>query len=445
MRKKNTKSQVENSPRMVVGLDIGTTKIVMVMGYLRDDGKVEICGSGRSYSDGVEYGLVFNVKQTTDAICRAKAELEENVGLPVKEVYVGVAGRHVKSKVFNSSLNRINGLDTLVTEEEIKKMTTELEHYSIPGCDVISVIPQYYDVDGIITQTPVGTLGQSVVGTYQIITGDTQEVKKIKYSVEGAELELKDLMLEPFASAIACLTDEEKKNGVALVDIGGGTTDVIVFHSGVPLFIKVIPVGGKLVTNDIMSLGISYEQAEELKIKHGTCYVDNANKNNVITIPEMAGYESSKSINEYRLAQIINARVGNDIFCAVKSAIDNSGYADKIMSIVLTGGGSLMRDVVSLSEYVLQHKSRIGFPEKGFVTVNKDLKDPSCSTALGLLRVGCFEEATPYSGSNVEEDFFPNDDEKETPSKIGVSLKGFMDRCGKWFRDITSAEEGGID
>ena len=428
---------------MVVGLDIGTTKIMMVMGYLRDDGKVEICGYGKAPSSGVEYGLVFNVKGTTNSILAAMADLKTNVDQEISDVYVGVAGRHIKSRACTNSTTRTNGLENLVEDEEIARMTEELEQYSIPGCDIISVIPQYYEVDGIRTMTPAGTLAQKVVGSYQIITGDTQEVRKIKLATNSANLNLRSLMLEPVASSIVCLTEEEKKQGVALVDIGGGTTDVIIFESGVPLFIKVIPIGGQIVTRDIQSLNLSYEQAEAIKIKHGTCFVDNANKNDFVTIPEQSGYTESRKISEFNLSQIINARVANDILGAVKKEIDASGYADKVRSVVLTGGGALMRDIQILSEYIIMRKTRIGMPVHGFVNVESALNDPTCSTALGLLRAGCISEGTPFSGL-VETEAPVTPSGKNTSKESNAATKVF-DVVKNWLKNFTFDESEGID
>lgn len=447
--KKSAKSKENAAPKMVVGLDIGTTKIMMVMGYLRDDGKVEICGYGKAPSSGVEYGLVFNVKRTTNSILEAAADLKANVDQEFSDVYVGVAGRHIKSRACTNSTTRPNGLEKLVEDEEIDKMTEELEQYSIPGCDIISVIPQYYEVDGTRTMTPAGTLAQKVVGSYQIITGDTQEVRKIKLATNSADLNLRSLMLEPVASSIVCLTEEEKKQGVALVDIGGGTTDVIIFESGVPLFIKVIPVGGQIVTRDIQSLGLSYEQAEAIKVKHGTCFVDNANKNDFITIPEQAGYTESRKISEFNLSQIINARVANDILGAVKKEIDASGYGDKVHSIVLTGGGALMRDIQILSEYIIMRKTRIGMPVHGFVSVESALIDPTCSTALGLLRAGCVNEAAPFSGSVEQET--PAKPKKSPTGGVTISTTAgstaikFFDVVKGWLKSLTFDDTEGVD
>ena len=447
MMRRNTKSQVEASPKMVVGLDIGTTKIMMAMGYLRHDGKIEVCGYGKAPSTGVMFGRVVNVQDTINGILAAKEMLQSTIDEAVSEVYVGVAGRHVKSNIYSHSILRPNGLETMVSEEEIDEMGERMKQYSVPGHDVIAVIPQSYDVDGHTTLRPVGTLGQKIIGTYQLITGDQNEVKRIKFSVDGAQLELKNLMLEPIASGLACLTEEEKQQGVALVDIGGGTTDLIIFESGVPLYIKVIPLGGQIVTRDIESLGLSYEQAETLKIKHGTCFVNNADKNNFITIPDNSGYGNPLRINEYTLAQVINARVVRDILEPVKHEIEASGYGDKVRHIVLTGGGSMMRDIQHLSEYIIQRKTRIGIPNCAINnSVDPALKEPICATALGLLKLGCLSEATPFEPVYHT----PDSDEEMKSSKGGWSShkspKGpaspFYAGIANWLKKVTCAGPG---
>ena len=443
--RRSTKSQVEESPKMVVGLDIGTTKIMMVMGYLRDDGKIEVCGYGKAPSTGVEFGRVVNVQDTINGILAAKEMLQSNMDEPVSEVYVGVAGRHVKSTIYSNSIIRPNGLEKMVSSEEIEEMTVQMQQYSVPGCDVIAVIPQNYDVDGHSTLRPVGTLGQKVIGTYQLITGDKNEVKRIQFSTDGAGLDLKQLMLEPIASGLSCLTEEEKQQGVALVDIGGGTSDLIIFESGVPLYIKVIPIGGQIVTRDIQTLGLSYEQAETLKIKHGTCFINNADKNNFITIPDSSGYGNPLRINEYTLAQVINARVARDILEPIKHEIEASGYGDKVRRIVLTGGGSMMRDIQNLSEFIIQRKTRIGIPTSGINnSIDPALKEPICSTALGLLKVGCIAENTPYTPVHRQNSDTTTKKPHTTkkPNPISGDLGGIGESIMKWLRNVSCAGPG---
>lgn len=444
-------SQEDNTPNLVVGLDIGTTKIMMVMGFLREDGKIEVCGYGTAPSIGVEYGLVFNVQETIDSINTAKDRLLTATGVPFSNVYVGVAGRHIKSVACTNSLTRLNGLNVTVKRDEIDKMTAEMEQMSMPASDIISVIPQYYEVDGKQTTRPVGTLCQRVVGHYQLITGDSFEVSKIILSVDGSNLTTTKPILEPIASAIVCLNEEEKRDGVALIDIGGGTTDLVIFEQGVPVFIKVIPVGGQVVTNDIKSLGITYEQAENLKVRYGSCTPENTKQDNYITIPDSSGYGNSMKISEKSLAQVINARVAEDILKPVKRAIDASGYADKIHHVVLTGGGSMLNGMQSLTEFIIQRRTRLGNPVNGVSpTMDSALKNPICSTALGLLRYGCLAEKVELPATEKVQDV--QEEPKKSPKKPrrqesdADGKSPLVEKLGEWWTNIKeNMTAGGVN
>lgn len=425
-KRQKDKNLPQNGPKMIVGLDIGTTKIVIMMGFLREDGKVEVCGYSKTPSVGVEFGSVFNVQDTVDAILQAKTSLENDMHETVSEVYVGIAGRHIKSTTCTHAIIRAGGNQTIIQQEEISKMTQDVENLSIPNESIIAVIPQDYCVNQTKTNKPVGALGERVLGTYQVITGITNEIFTIGLCLKKSNLIERKLILEPIASGLSCLTEEEKKQGVALIDIGGGTTDVIVFVDGVPVFTKVIPIGGQVITKDIGSLGISFDQAEYLKLNHGTCVMKNADKNNYITIPALGNYDESTQINESLLAKIINARVEKDILGVVKSELEKSGYNNEVHSIVLTGGGSELRDIRHLSEYVIQRKTRIGIPNVGFVpNLESTLKAPMYSTALGLLRYGCLTENQAFDVQSAREYFGNKEDNPEVMDKNDEDERGW--------------------
>ena len=409
---------------MVVGLDIGTTKIVMVMGYLCDDGKVEVCGYGKAPSTGVEYGLVLNVQDTIDGIMSAKTQVEAATNHPVKSAYVGIAGRHIKSISCNHSITRINGRDVIIRKEEIDQMNADMERFEVSFGKVIAVIPQNFKIDGVDTLRPVGRVGQNITATYQLITGDAFEIRKIIMCVQESGLQMDKLLLEPLASSISCLTEEEKKNGVALIDIGGGTTDLIIYRSGVPVHIRVIPIGGQVITKDIQALGMTYEEAEQIKIDHGSCVPENADKDHFITLKNSIYYGQNVKINERDLAKVINPRVVRDILEPVKAEIEKSGYKDDIMRVVITGGGSRLKDIKSLAEFVFQRKVRIGIPGVGFTqTLESTLKDPTYSTALGLLAHGCKCMAQPYTAIDTKTNEPENID--EIPEGDDTTRKGF--------------------
>lgn len=428
--------------KMVVGLDIGTTKILMVAGFIHSDGKVDVCGYGKSQSTGVENGRVFRPGRTIEDIKVALNQLASSIDEPISEVYVGVAGRHIKSVACTNSSLRPDGLNNMVTEEEVENMLSQLRQMKMKDAEVITVIPQYYEVEGKHLPDPVGTLCQHLVGYYQVVTGDVEEVKRITFSVTGAGLHTKGLMLEPIASGDVCLSDQEKMNGVALIDIGGGTSDLVIYHKGAPVYVKVIPIGSQAITTDIENIPIPVEQAEYLKVNHGNCLPEMANPNNYITIPDSSGFGQSLKINERDLATVINARVAEDILKPIKRAIDESGYANSVKTIVLTGGGSQLKNLTNLTEFILQRRTRVGYPIYGLTsTIDNALKSPTCSTALGLLRLGCLSEPESMQ-QEIEQE------EKETPSRKSSSKNkekaqkkegpSLIDKLTDWFGNIIS-------
>ncbi len=381
---------------LIVGLDVGTTKIVTVIGYLNDMGEVDVVGFGQSESKGVEYGEIQNIVKTTEGIKLSKEVAEQRSNQQIKQVYVGVAGHHVKTSTYRHVLYRHeeDKQKMPITQEEIDKLKDDVAKVSQdPGIEIIDVIPQSYTINRTReTFDPVGELGYEVIGNYQLITGNEREIEKILQCARGANVEPKEIVLEPIASGIACLSDEEKKQGCVLVDIGGGTTDMVIFIDGHPVFTKVIPIGGNIITKDIAQVcKISEITAEKIKIDHGTCIIEK-NSGKTITIPKPFG--SPVQISEYNVAQIINCRVQREIIDIVKAEIDRSGYANRLNAgVVLTGGGSNLRHLRELFEYNTQLPTRIGIPDNKFArNIPSELRQPMYATALGLLKYGIDEE-----------------------------------------------------
>ena len=396
-----------NDNDLVVGLDIGTTKIATVIGYRNENGQINVTGHGVSVSSGVEFGEICNINHTVDGILRSKAIAEEHAKANIRNVYVGIAGHHIKTSKYTHHLYRYNNNDP-ISQEEIDDLQEEIFQVVVsPGEEIIDVIPQHYLVDNVReTPDPVGELGNEITCTYQLVTGKAKEIDKIKTCGKMTELNLNEIVLEPIASGLACLSEEEKRNGVALVDIGGGTTDLIIFINGCPVYTKVISLGGNVITHDIAQVcKISKEMAEQIKIKYGTCVVDKSNENNLVTIPRNYGQEPIQ-INENYIAQIINARVQGEILGAISKEIRNSGYKDQLLSgIVLTGGGANLRHIRELCQFTLQLPTRIGIPENGFSrNIPSELKQPMFSTALGLLKYGIEAEEYLRSRNDVEEE-----------------------------------------
>ena len=366
-----------NDNDLVVGLDIGTTKIATVIGYRNENGQINITGHGVSVSSGVEFGEICNINHTVEGILRSKAIAEEHAKVNIQNVYVGIAGHHIKTSKYTHHLYRYNNNDP-ISQEEIDNLQEEIFQVVVsPGEEIIDVIPQHYLIDNVReSPDPVGELGNEITCTYQLVTGKAKEIDKIKTCGKMTELNLNEIILEPIASGV---------------------------------YTKVISLGGNVITHDIAQVcKISKEMAEQIKIKYGTCVVDKSNENNLVTIPRNYGQEPIQ-INENYIAQIINARVQGEILGAIKKEILNSGYRDQLLSgIVLTGGGANLRHIRELCQFVLQMPTRIGFPENGFSrNIPTELKQPMFSTALGLLKYGI--EAEEYNRSKAD---FEDEEEK---------------------------------
>ncbi|MCQ2275504.1 MAG: cell division protein FtsA [Bacteroidales bacterium] len=393
----NNSTNVNN---LVVGLDIGTTKIATVVGYRNENGQIEVIGHGLGDSTGVEFGEIKNLNHTVEGILHSKDIASQRTNFEIEEAYVGIAGHHIKTSKYNRYIHR-DGNRNPISQEEIDNAKKDVFEVEVaPGEKIIDVIPQRYIIDDEReTPEPVGELGNKIIATYQLITGKDKEIQKIFDCCHNANLEINDVILEPIASGLACLSEEEKKQGCVLVDIGGGTTDMIIYIDGSPVYTKVISLGGNIITKDIAQVcKISEDVAEQLKIKHGTCIVDKSNANNFITISSRYGQEPIQ-ISENYLAQIINCRVQEEILNSIKKEIENSGYKDRLYAgLILTGGGANLRHIKELCQYTLQLNTRIGVPDNGFSrTLSSDLKQPMFSTALGLLKYGI--EAEEYNMS----------------------------------------------
>jgi len=451
--------EIQEQPQIVVGLDIGTTKIAMIIGFQNSDGKIDVLGYGKGDSTGVQHGLIFNINKTVDGINVAKNTAISRSNQEFDSVYAGVAGRHINSMEFKHVVTRRNGKEEVIRQEEIDKMVEDLENISVrPGEKIITVIPQRFVIDSIRETTePVGELGELVVGYFQIITGNDFEIKKIIRCINDCELTVNDIILEPIASSLVCLTQEEKQQGVVLVDIGGGTTDVVIYMEGNPVFTKVIPIGGSVITKDIANVcQIPEDLAEKLKINYGTCVIEKSNKNNFITIPQF--HESApKQISEPFLAEIIYSRVQMDILNQIQKVIAESGYDKRIRAgVVLTGGGSSLRHLKQLCQYTLQRNTRIGIPDIGFVnSIPAELKDPMFATSLGLLKhgvqsneiveFGYDEESKPEgrkqkaeSKKNVgAENLPPTEKRKQKDKKKEFDKNSIWDSIKKFLDDLT--------
>lgn len=375
---------------IIVGLDIGTTKIAAIVSQRDQFGKLKIIGLGKAPSLGVTRGVVTNIRHTTDAIIDAVAEAERQSGFKINSVFVGIAGQHISSKQSRDIYTLANPEEE-ITREDLRQMVQNMHRIALePGERIISILPQEFSVDnnhGIID--PVGMCGSRLEANFHIITGKVTAAQDIKKCVEKAGLRMAGLFLEPLASSAAVLHPDELEAGVVLVDIGGGTTDVAIFKNKIIRHTAVIPFAGNIITEDIMEgCKLLKPQAEKLKTSFGSALPGETHENEIISIPGIAGRDR-KEISMRTLAHIINARM-EEIFAQVYFEIKSSGYANSLNAgIVVTGGGSQLKHLKQLVEYTTGLSARIGYPTSYLARENKEeLKHPMFATGLGLVLEG---------------------------------------------------------
>lgn len=376
---------------IIVGLDIGTTKVVAIAGQKNEFGKLEILSVGRTESQGVRHGVVMNIDQCIRSIQVAIEKcLANNPDLDIKEVYVGIAGQHIKSLQTRGDRMRPD-TDSEITRLEIEALINDQKKTFIPaGDEIIDIVPQEYFVDDMqTTLSPIGMNGVKIGANFHIVTGDRNAIRNIKRCVERSELKTKDLVLQPLASAAAVMSPEDLEAGVAIVDIGGGTTDMAVFYDGILKHTAVIPYAGVNITNDIhYGLGVLRAQAEQLKVQFGTAHADHASPNSYITIPGLKGLPP-KEISVKNLAHIIQART-QEILDYVLYHLKQIGLEKRLYGgIILTGGGASLKHITQLTEYVTGMSARIGLPNEHLAGGhNEDMNDPMYSTCIGLILRG---------------------------------------------------------
>ena len=375
--------------KIVVGLDIGTTKICALVGRKNEFGKLEILGMGKAVSEGVSRGIVLNIDKTVDAIKRAIRQAEEQSGISIGVVNVGIAGQHIKSLQHNGSITR-NSHDT-IGPDDVNRLTQDMYRLvTQPGSQIIHVMPQDYKVDyeeGIAD--PVGYEGVRLEGNFHIITAQSTAINNINKCVTKAGLEIADLILEPLASSMSILSEEEKEAGVALIDIGGGTTDLAVFKDGIIRHAAVLPFGGNIITQDIKAgCNVAPGQAEQLKVKFGKAIAAEASDYEIVSIPGLPN-RAPKEVSLKNLAYIIEARM-SEIMELVYAEIYRMGLHDKLSAgIVLTGGGSQLQYLEQLTEYITGLDTRIGYPNQHLGKSRIEaVKSPMYATTVGLVLTG---------------------------------------------------------
>jgi cell division protein FtsA len=375
---------------IAVGLDIGTTKIVAMIGRKNEYGKLEILGVGKSKSLGVHRGVVNNITQTIESIQIAIKEAEDNSGYMIKDVVVGIAGQHIRSIQHSDYISRSNP-EEVICGKDIEQLIGQVHKLAmLPGEEIIHVLPQEFKIDGQSEiKEPIGMYGGRLESSFHVVVGHAASIRNVGRCIQSAGIELSGLTLEPLASSDAVLSQEEKEAGVALIDIGGGTTDLAIFKDGIIRHTAVIPFGGNVITDDIKEgCSIIEKQAELLKVKFGSAWPGENKENEIVSIPGLRGREP-KEISLKNLSKIINARVVEiieQVFDEIKSYGHDDPKKKLIAGIVLTGGGAQLKHIKQLVEYITGMDTRIGYPNEHLAgNSSEEMSSPLYATAVGLM------------------------------------------------------------
>ena len=410
---------------LYIGLDIGTTKIVAMIGVINEYDKLKIIGVGKSKSLGVHRGVVNNISQTIQSIQSAINEAENNSNEKIDKVIVGIAGQHIRSLQHSDYITRENS-DEVIDIKDIEKVINQVyKLVMMPGEEIIHVLPQEFKIDGQSEiKEPVGMFGGRLEANFHVVVGQVSSIKNIARCVKSSGIDFDGITLEPLASADAVLSREEKEAGVALIDIGGGTTDLAIFKDGIIRHTSVIPFGGNIITDDIKEgCSIIEKQAELLKIKFGSAWPGENKDNEIVSIPGLRGRDP-KEISLKNLSKIIHARVV-EIIEQVYMEIKNYGHEDQkkklIAGVVLTGGGSQLKHLKQLVEYVTGMDTRIGLPNEHLAGNNSiEISNPTFATAVGLVMNSMEKRKSKPLESNLENDEI----EKNYENEIEVNSNG---------------------
>ncbi len=449
------KIKMENN-KIAVGLDIGTTKIVAMIGRKNEYGKLEVLGIGKAKSLGVKRGVVNNITQTIHSIQQAIDEAQSVSGQQIENVVVGIAGQHIRSLHHSDYITREKS-DEVINEDDIENLVGQVHKLvMLPGEEIIHVLPQEFKVDSQPEiKEPIGMYGGRLEANFHVVVGQVSSIRNIGRCVKSAGLSLSDITLEPLASASAVLSQEEKEAGVALIDIGGGTTDLAIFKDGIIRHTAVIPFGGNVITEDIKEgCSIIEKQAELLKIKFGSAWPGENKETEIVSIPGLRGREP-KEITLKNLSKIIHARV-QEIIEHVYLEIKNYGHETQkgklIAGIVLTGGGSQLKHLRQLVEYITGMDVRIGYPNEHLAGDSEEaLSSPSYATAVGLLMEGLQKESCEVEYEVEEEQINDEPEEieekevlkevKESEYKTKEKSKSFFEKFTERFKEFLDNAE----
>ncbi len=427
---------------IAVGLDIGTTKIVAMVGRQDAYGKIEVLGTGKAKSLGVHRGVVNNITQTIQSIQQSVDEAESAAGEKIGTVVVGIAGQHIRSLHHSDYITRANS-DKVIDENDIERLINQVyKLVMLPGEEIIHVLPQDFKVDGQAEiKTPIGMYGGRLEANFHVVVGQVSSIRNIGRCIKSAGLELGNITLEPLASADAVLSQEEKEAGVALIDIGGGTTDLAIFKDGIIRHTAVISFGGNVITEDIKEgCSIIEKQAELLKTKFGSAWPGENKENEIVSIPGLRGREP-KEITLKNLSKIIHARVieiVEQVFLEIKNYGHEESKKKLIAGIVLTGGGAQLKHIKQLVEYITGMDTRIGYPNEHLASnSDSELSSPLYATVVGLLMKGLKEnEKRNTTVPEIEEESYKKGAETSMEEK-----KTIFEKWGEKFRDFLDNAE----
>ncbi len=392
---------------MLVGLDIGTSKVVAIVGEMTAEGGIEIVGLGSNPSRGMKKGVVVNIESTVQSIQRAVEEAELMAGCRIHSVYAGIAGSHIQSM---NSHGMVAIRDREVTYGDIERVIEAAKAVQLHGENrILHVLPQEYSIDtqeGI--KEPIGMSGVRLEAKVHMVTGAMNAAQNIERCVRRCGLETDDIILEQLASSYAVLTEDEKELGVCLVDIGGGTTDIAIFTDGAIRHTSVIPIAGDQVTNDIaMALRTPTQHAEDIKIKYACALTQLAKEDETIKVPSV-GDRPPRDLSRQALAEVVEPRY-DELFTLIQAELRRSGYEELVAAgIVLTGGTSKMEGVVELAEEIFHMPVRLAKPI-GVSGLTDVINNPIYATAVGLLQYAAMQQKDPIRTNNREEapiDFF---------------------------------------
>ncbi len=452
---------------IAVGLDIGTTKIVAMIGRKNEYGKLEILGIGKSKSLGVKRGVVDNITQTIQSIQQAVQEAETNSGYKIKDVVVGIAGQHIRSIQHSDYISRSNA-EEVIGDKDIDLLINQVHKLAmLPGEEIIHVLPQEFKIDGQSEiKEPIGMCGGRLESSFHVVVGQASSIRNVGRCIQSSGIELSGLTLEPLASADAVLSQEEKEAGVALIDIGGGTTDLAIFKDGIIRHTAVIPFGGNVITDDIKEgCSIIEKQAELLKVKFGSAWPGENKDNEIVSIPGLRGREP-KEISLKNLSKIIHARVVEiieQVFVEIKAYGHEDPRRKLIAGIVLTGGGAQLNHIKQLVEYITGMDTRIGYPNEHLAgDSDEEISSPLYATAVGLVmnsienntqsavRIGFSapEKVNVYRApvEHIQEIEEPEKQEEEVKIPVGESTetkirKSFFDKYVDKIKDFLDNAE----